>query len=978
MGADAGAGSGIDVDAGANVAIGDAHLHRQKRDKTIKNKFRDYFAYRMILFIICIALTTTSVAFMVQIGLNMERYTQEPQSVSYGYLNESVYFDMLLGTNSSVATMISNALFRADTDLQGLVNARAQINNIESDKDDSFSDVEASIYKKFSTQVQQELDLYYEDLTKLPGDIADQKNDLFATSSFMEGEFHLEDSSISLPFNRLKDSDALFAMGAKTYYDADSIENLEYEGLIMIPWNYQSVKELFESTYSKELTDYKAQLTENKKSYYQGMFDEAQKQLGQSGYQYFISTSNWAYTNIDKMQIALGAEPEGNGNGIAIEITNDAVKNDIAPSLETFTADNLAADRYTVNGHTEINPKIDFGESGFAYSIDLDDSEYAYSIAENDTEDNDIQYALVGMSASQYNFAQTNYAQIRDGVVMHSIMALVMILLAIIIAIYLILIAGVYRKQNTSTGLITEQRTFLIDKIPVEITLILVAAVILIAFGVTYTISMNRSSTSVEMLSTDNFMIGVIAFTAGASTLILHSILNIVRLVRAKMLRKKSLIAWVIGGIGHLIKNTFRGLGKFFNVLKSGFDGRAPWAKAIVLIVIFAFAVFISTALFVSVGVNMGYGGLFDFIIAAIPLIAVVTLGLYFAYRKVADYSKVKAAVEAIAKGNTSYVIDVKENDTSEFGKLSKDINDIADATSIAVNARLKNEKLRTELISNVSHDIKTPLTSIISYTDLLKRDGLGSERAPEYLDIIDRKSQRLKKLTEDLFEAAKASSGDMKVHVEKIDLCSLLSQELVEYGDFYKERNLSVILDAPQPPVYIAADNQLLYRAIDNALANIYKYALEGSRVYIDVTRGHAERHTYGSKNDARGRVHSGGVNNVAMGDMRGDSQSVTQDGTQSVTQGVAQQTRGNTTGIVAGDTVRLEIKNISKNKLNISADELMERFTRGDESRNTEGSGLGLAIASDLTRLMGGTFNISIDGDLFKIVIVLNAYEE
>jgi signal transduction histidine kinase len=231
----------------------------------------------------------------------------------------------------------------------------------------------------------------------------------------------------------------------------------------------------------------------------------------------------------------------------------------------------------------------------------------------------------------------------------------------------------------------------------------------------------------------------------------------------------------------------------------------------------------------------------------------------------------------------------------------------------------LKNQRLKTDLISNVSHDLKTPLTSILTYTDLLKKEGTDGENAEEYLRVIDEKSQRLKKLTEDLFDAAKASSGVVPVRKGKVDLLALLNQELVELGDGLVDIDLDVIIGAEHEHYYVNADSQLVWRVVDNLLNNVRKYALPGSRVYIDLKE-------------------AGGP------------------------------------GLEPAWTT-MEIKNISAAKLNIPADELMERFQRGDEARATEGSGLGLAIAKDLVRLQGGHFEISIDGDLFKATVTMEA---
>ena len=296
----------------------------------------------------------------------------------------------------------------------------------------------------------------------------------------------------------------------------------------------------------------------------------------------------------------------------------------------------------------------------------------------------------------------------------------------------------------------------------------------------------------------------------------------------------------------------------------------------------------------------------------------VVVLIFIFAPRIVKKFTEIKEGVAQVKSGNLDWKIPVEEDAQGvrgELDRLAADINEISQATGIAVQNELKNQRMKTELISNVSHDLKTPLTSMVSYIDLLKTEGLDSPNADSYLEIIDEKTQRLKVLTEDLFEAAKASSGAIPVHMDSIDLYALVSQSLGEMDQKLSARGLSVIVKnelESEGGVRVKADGQLLWRVIENLLGNVSKYALEGSRVYVNIS----------SPEDSK---------------------------------------------------VLLEIKNISGEQLNISADELMERFTRGDASRNTEGSGLGLAIAKDLTKLMNGEFKLTVDGDLFKAGVLL-----
>lgn len=295
-------------------------------------------------------------------------------------------------------------------------------------------------------------------------------------------------------------------------------------------------------------------------------------------------------------------------------------------------------------------------------------------------------------------------------------------------------------------------------------------------------------------------------------------------------------------------------------------------------------------------------------LVAATFFVFPVTIGLavWLAHKKVKEFNAIKEGVQKVKEGDLHYNINVPGK--GEFAKLASDINSITDGLNNAVENELKSERLKAELITNVSHDIRTPLTSIITYVDLLKNEKDGAKTA-EYIEILEQKSQRLKVLTDDLFDAAKASSGNIPVNLEQIELISLITQGLGEIDDKIQECNLDFKLSQPKDKVYIKADGKLFWRAVENLFSNIFKYALAGSRVYIEI--------------------------------------------------------------LDQGSEVSLTVKNISAYELNISAEELMERFKRGDESRSSQGSGLGLSIAKSLIELQKGRFRIEIDGDLFKAVI-------
>jgi signal transduction histidine kinase len=270
--------------------------------------------------------------------------------------------------------------------------------------------------------------------------------------------------------------------------------------------------------------------------------------------------------------------------------------------------------------------------------------------------------------------------------------------------------------------------------------------------------------------------------------------------------------------------------------------------------------------------------------------------------------NRLKEGGARIASGDYSVKIDTT-NMLWDLKSHGEALNNIGQGMLKAVDERLRSERLKTELITNVSHDIKTPLTSIVNYVDLLKKEPLESETAREYIEVLDRQSQRLKKLVEDLLEASKASAGSIQVSTSSLDIVELLNQSLGEYTEQFSINGLEPIIRTPPEPVRILADGKLMWRVFDNLLNNICKYSLPHTRVYFDVD--------------------------------------------------------------ITDRDVSLTLKNISRYPLNISADELMERFVRGDTARTTEGSGLGLSITKSLIELQKGGFTLSVDGDLFKATI-------
>jgi signal transduction histidine kinase len=303
------------------------------------------------------------------------------------------------------------------------------------------------------------------------------------------------------------------------------------------------------------------------------------------------------------------------------------------------------------------------------------------------------------------------------------------------------------------------------------------------------------------------------------------------------------------------------------------------------------------------------------------PVVLIVIL--VFAPRFVNKVDAIKEGLDEVGSGNLAYKIPLDESKNGELEEIARGINQISEGSHMAVQNEIKNQRMKTELISNVSHDLKTPLTSLVTYIDLLKTEGLTSKNAPEYLDVLENKTNRLCVLTDNLFEAAKAASGAMPVKLEKVELVSLVNQSLGEMNQRIQDSELEFILNNKEENYFVWADGSLMWRVMENILGNALKYALPNTRVYLDIKEGNGK------------------------------------DGQNS-------------------DIIQLEMKNVSKESLNMDPSELMERFTQGDESRNSEGSGLGLSITKDLMKIQNGWFEIKIDGDLFKCIVVLNKYKE
>lgn len=366
-------------------------------------------------------------------------------------------------------------------------------------------------------------------------------------------------------------------------------------------------------------------------------------------------------------------------------------------------------------------------------------------------------------------------------------------------------------------------------------------------------------------------------YTVPISGLILLMVLSLIKHIKNRTIFKHTLI--------------YQLLKKAFFAVKNVFDSGSTGVKVVLLVI--------------------GYPA----IVAATFFMFPITIGLvaWYALKKVKSFNRIKEGIEQIKNGNLQHRIEI--GGKGELSRLAMDINRITDGLNKSVESEIKSERLKTELITNVSHDIRTPLTSIITFVDLLKVEN-DPEKIAEYIEVLDHKSKRLKHLTDDLFEAAKASSGSMPVQIERIDIVSLLTQGIGEMDEKIEASALDFKLAYPAEKVYVKADGKLLWRAIENLFTNIFKYAQPASRVYINVEEFENE--------------------------------------------------------------MLITFKNVSAYELNISAEELMERFKRGDESRSSQGSGLGLSIAESLIQIQQGKFLVQVDGDLFKAMIYLPKFSK
>lgn len=472
--------------------------------------------------------------------------------------------------------------------------------------------------------------------------------------------------------------------------------------------------------------------------------------------------------------------------------------------------------------------------------------------------------------------AQTEYTKLHPWIKISIVAALVSLMGWILTLVYLTLAAGHQEGE-------TEIRLNPLDKVKTEL---LVAGFVLITSELI--ILMGRGSTKSWDVSGLLVASGTISFVIDTMFLIFY--LSMVRRLKAEVMWENSLVCW----LGKGLEKTFR-------------------ERTVTVRVLLLFAGHMLVCFVLAVGA-FHYNNLY----CLLALLMFSGAEAYGILRKSVEHYQILQGVEEIAEGALGAKIDVDDLH-GEDKKLAEAINNIGTGLLHAVDDSTKNERMKADLITNVSHDIKTPLTSIINYVNLLKMEHIENERINNYVRVLDEKSQRLKQLTEDLVEASRISSGNVKLEMQKIDIVELVYQTGGEFNEKFEDKELTIVTKIPQKAIYILADGRQLYRVIENLYNNVAKYALEKTRVYVDVQAG--------------------------------------------------------------TEKVLFSIKNVSEKSLateNSNVEDLTERFIRGDSSRTTEGSGLGLSIAKNLTVLMGGRFDIGVDGDLFKANIVFPVYRE
>ena len=456
---------------------------------------------------------------------------------------------------------------------------------------------------------------------------------------------------------------------------------------------------------------------------------------------------------------------------------------------------------------------------------------------------------------------------------------------ALTVLILLYLIVSIGHKKGTK-GIATSD----FDKIPLEIIGFIGICIIGLVFIL---LAQEVDTTEFELIISLLFTVYFTIFIVGI--IIFDTIIK----------RIKSKTFWKTTLVGKIVIILLKPIHKFEKFMEEVRGTSKYFSNAIT-----KFIVFVCVEVFLAFIVFILFNSSEPFIFLLLEFI-LVAFFIQRMVKSIVNYDKIEKKLKEMYEGDNQTQLD-KNQFLPVFNQSITYLNDISNGLENAIQDRMKSERLKTELITNVSHDIKTPLTSIINYVDLIKQENIQNEKVKEYIEILDNKSQRLKKLIEDLVEASKVSTGNVKLNLEKINIVELINQAVGEFEDKFESKGLDIVINSNENEIFIFADSRYMYRIIENLFSNISKYALQNSRVYIDIQK--------------------------------------------------------------VDDKVYIKMKNISKDKLNIPAEELMQRFVRGDKSRTTEGSGLGISIAQNLTEIQNGKFNLIIDGDLFKTELEFN----
>ncbi|WP_243170767.1 HAMP domain-containing sensor histidine kinase [Clostridium algidicarnis] len=476
----------------------------------------------------------------------------------------------------------------------------------------------------------------------------------------------------------------------------------------------------------------------------------------------------------------------------------------------------------------------------------------------------------------EISLGKENYNKLKSKALVEKaiLLSAVLVTLTILALIYL----NIQRKDKNKDKGILER---LYNKIYIEFQTVILCIALILIISIAYESLKEPVYTillGIAMIGTYYLM----AFTYG-------SIIEVKGLGIKEFFRRKSLIYKIINWVKKIVRRIVE---EVFLIKSTGIK--------ISIFLILSFMFMISM---------LSLRGSSDFItlILVIYILTYIISVISYVVKSANYLNKIVVGSFKIANGDLNYVID--EGGKGILKELSHNINNMKSGLKDSIDSEIKSERMKTELITNVSHDLKTPLTSIITYVDLIKNEDLTKEERMDYIKVLERKSERLKILIEDLFEASKAASGEVELNIEKVDITSLLKQALAEFEEKIKESSLDFKINLPKEKLYIMVDGKKTWRILENQISNALKYSLENTRVYINIED----------------------IDNKVV----------------------------------------ITIKNISAFEIDFNEDEILERFKRGDQSRNTEGSGLGLAISNNLTKLQGGDFRVSVDGDLFKVII-------